>query len=155
MVKRIVRCAATEVDPDTGIRDLESAHADEDLRPCDCGVYAEVIEADEIEIGDAMPFRIVNVAHRHRKTLFSLPLVGRVDREEAKPTRAGWGMRDRATYPGALGAPILTERSDLRIRRTNPERQRPRHLLQRLALRGTAKNAAINPAAIISTAPSR
>ena len=35
VVKRIVRCAATEVDPDTGIRDLpNSAHADEDLRPC-------------------------------------------------------------------------------------------------------------------------
>ena len=34
VVKRIVRCAATEVDPDTGIRDLHDPEdADEDLRP--------------------------------------------------------------------------------------------------------------------------
>ncbi len=34
VVKRIVRCAATEVDPDTGIRDLPiPQHADAKLRP--------------------------------------------------------------------------------------------------------------------------
>ena len=49
VVKRIVRCAATEVDPDTGIRDLSNAmprHArpmiDKSVARCDmptCGVY--------------------------------------------------------------------------------------------------------------------
>src|SRR3954467_11496646 len=49
VVKRIVRCAATNVDPDTGARDL--AVPDTLLRSfghADCGVYAEVIEAGEI-----------------------------------------------------------------------------------------------------------
>jgi uncharacterized protein YcbX len=53
IVKRIVRCAATEVDPDTGIRDLTIpktlmrafGHAD-------CGVYAEVVAGGEIAVGD-------------------------------------------------------------------------------------------------------
>ena len=53
IVKRIVRCAATEVDPDTGIRDLPVprmlmkmyGHAD-------CGVYGEVIMAGAIAVGD-------------------------------------------------------------------------------------------------------
>jgi uncharacterized protein YcbX len=53
VIKRIVRCAATNVDPDTGIRDLSIpdtlmlsfGHAD-------CGVYAEVTEAGEIAVGD-------------------------------------------------------------------------------------------------------
>ncbi len=53
IVKRITRCAATEVDPDTGIRDLEvplllQQHFDH----CDCGVYGEVIAAGEIAPGD-------------------------------------------------------------------------------------------------------
>jgi uncharacterized protein YcbX len=55
VVKRIVRCAATEVDPATGIRDLpiprtimkRYGHAD-------CGVYAEVIEGGPITIGDTV-----------------------------------------------------------------------------------------------------
>ena len=53
IVKRIVRCAATEVDPDTGIRDLPIpttlmkayGHAD-------CGIYGEVIGAGTVSIGD-------------------------------------------------------------------------------------------------------
>ena len=53
IVKRIVRCAATEVDPDTGIRDLAvpriimSAYGH-----ADCGVYGEVVAGGEIAIGD-------------------------------------------------------------------------------------------------------
>ena len=55
VVKRIVRCAATNVDPDTGIRDLNlpqtlmrsHGHAD-------CGVYAEVVRGGEIAQGDAI-----------------------------------------------------------------------------------------------------
>src|SRR5499426_2348201 len=55
VVKRIVRCAATNVDPDTGARDLvipetllrSFGHAD-------CGVYGEVIEAGEIAVGNEL-----------------------------------------------------------------------------------------------------
>ncbi len=53
VVKRIVRCAATDVDPSTGIRDL---HIPETLQKNfehgDCGVYAEVIAPGEITSGD-------------------------------------------------------------------------------------------------------
>jgi uncharacterized protein len=55
VVKRIVRCAATNVEPRTGIRDLDiprtllQAHGH-----ADCGVYAEVIAAGEIAAGDAV-----------------------------------------------------------------------------------------------------
>ncbi len=58
VVKRIVRCAATNVDPDTGIRDLEVPKALlRTLGHGDCGIYAEVVEGgeiaarDEVEIG--------------------------------------------------------------------------------------------------------
>ncbi|MBR0779176.1 MOSC domain-containing protein [Bradyrhizobium diazoefficiens] len=53
VVKRIVRCAATNVDPQTAARDLEipptlSRH----LGHMDCGIYAEVVAGGEIGIGD-------------------------------------------------------------------------------------------------------
>ena len=55
VVKRIVRCAATEVDPGTGIRDLPVPRALMDnFGHVDCGVYAEVIEAGPIAVGDAV-----------------------------------------------------------------------------------------------------
>jgi hypothetical protein len=55
VVKRIVRCAATEVDPDTGIRDLEIPRTlMKTYGHADCGVYAEVIGAGEIAVGDAV-----------------------------------------------------------------------------------------------------
>jgi hypothetical protein len=53
IVKRIVRCAATNVDPDTAARDL--AIPDTLMRSfghADCGVYGEVIEAGEIAVGN-------------------------------------------------------------------------------------------------------
>jgi uncharacterized protein YcbX len=54
-VKRIVRCAATEVDPDTGIRDLPVPRTIMDTYGhADCGVYAEVIEGGPIAVGDAV-----------------------------------------------------------------------------------------------------
>ena len=53
VVKRIVRCAATNVEPTTGIRDL---HIPESLLRAlghmDCGIYAEVIAGGEIAAGD-------------------------------------------------------------------------------------------------------
>jgi hypothetical protein len=53
VVKRIVRCAATEVDPATGIRDLPIPRTILDTYGhVDCGVYAEVIEGGPIAVGD-------------------------------------------------------------------------------------------------------
>src|SRR5262252_194365 len=55
IVKRIVRCAATNVDPDTGARDL--AIPDTLLKTfghADCGVYGEVIAAGEIAVGSEL-----------------------------------------------------------------------------------------------------
>jgi hypothetical protein len=58
VVKRIVRCAATEVDPDTGIRDLAIPRVLMDtFGHADCGVYAEVVEGGGIGIGDAIAVR--------------------------------------------------------------------------------------------------
>jgi len=53
IVKRIVRCAATNVDPDTGLRDLEVPKTlMRNLGHADCGIYAEVVEGGEIATGD-------------------------------------------------------------------------------------------------------
>ena len=53
VVKRIVRCAATDVDPDTGIRDMAIPRTlMKTYGHADCGVYAEVIEGGEIAVGD-------------------------------------------------------------------------------------------------------
>jgi MOSC domain-containing protein len=53
VIKRIVRCAATEVDPATGIRDLAIPRMlMQSFGHADCGVYAEVVAAGEIAIGD-------------------------------------------------------------------------------------------------------
>jgi hypothetical protein len=55
VVKRIQRCAATEVDPDTGIRDLPIPRTLMDsFGHTDCGIYAEVIAAGDIAAGDAI-----------------------------------------------------------------------------------------------------
>ena len=53
IVKRIVRCAATEVDPDTGIRDLPIPRKLlQTFGHMDCGIYGEVIEGGPIAVGD-------------------------------------------------------------------------------------------------------
>ena len=53
VVKRIVRCAATNVDPSTGLRDLEIPPTLlRHLGHADCGIYAEVIDGGEIAPGD-------------------------------------------------------------------------------------------------------
>ena len=52
-IKRIVRCAATEVDPDTGMRDLEIPRTlQQTFGHGDCGAYAEVVAAGEVAVGD-------------------------------------------------------------------------------------------------------
>ena len=53
IVKRIVRCAATEVDPDTGIRDLPIPQILlQTFGHMDCGIYGEVIADGSIAVGD-------------------------------------------------------------------------------------------------------
>jgi uncharacterized protein YcbX len=55
IVKRIVRCAATNVDPDTGSRDL--AIPDTLMKTfghADCGVYGQVIAPGAIAVGDRL-----------------------------------------------------------------------------------------------------
>jgi hypothetical protein len=53
IVKRIVRCAATNVEPATGIRDLDIPRTlMQALGHSDCGIYAEVIGGGEVKAGD-------------------------------------------------------------------------------------------------------
>jgi uncharacterized protein len=53
ILKRILRCAATNVDPDTGIRDLSIPDAMmRSFAHADCGVYGTVVAAGEIAVGD-------------------------------------------------------------------------------------------------------
>jgi len=60
IVKRIVRCAATNVEPTTGIRDLDIPKSlMQTLGHSDCGIYAEVIAAGEVKAGDAVAVRPV------------------------------------------------------------------------------------------------
>ena len=55
VVKRIVRCAATNVDPTTAVRDMNIPHTlMRDLGHADLGVYAEVVTGGEIATGDAV-----------------------------------------------------------------------------------------------------
>ena len=55
VVKRIVRCAATEVDPQTAIRDMPIPRLLMDTYGhADCGIYAEVIEGGMIAPGDTL-----------------------------------------------------------------------------------------------------
>jgi uncharacterized protein YcbX len=53
VVKRIQRCAATNVEPGTGIRDMAIPQTLlQTLGHTDCGIYAEVIAAGPIAPGD-------------------------------------------------------------------------------------------------------
>src|SRR5215813_5791492 len=55
IVKRIVRCAATNVDPDTGMRDLAVPQTlMQSFGHADCGVYGEVVAAGDIVVGDEL-----------------------------------------------------------------------------------------------------
>jgi uncharacterized protein YcbX len=55
VVKRITRCAAINVDPDTAARDLNIPHTlMRRFGHADCGVYAEVIAGGTIATGDLM-----------------------------------------------------------------------------------------------------
>jgi uncharacterized protein len=55
VVKRIVRCAAVNVDPQSAARDLNIPHAlMRRLGHADCGIYAEVIAGGSIVVGDTI-----------------------------------------------------------------------------------------------------
>jgi uncharacterized protein YcbX len=55
IVKRIVRCAATDVDPATGIRDLTIPKTlQQNFHHADCGIYAEVVTGGDIATGDTV-----------------------------------------------------------------------------------------------------
>ena len=55
VVKRITRCAAINVDPETAARDLAIPQAlQRRLGHADCGIYAEVMRGGEIAVGDAI-----------------------------------------------------------------------------------------------------
>jgi len=55
VVKRIQRCAATDVDPETGIRDLSiPGTLLENFDHTDCGVYAEVIAPGPVAVGNTV-----------------------------------------------------------------------------------------------------
>jgi uncharacterized protein YcbX len=58
ITKRIERCAATDVDPDTAARDLSIPRAlMQTFGHTDCGVYGEVVTAGSIAVGDALSER--------------------------------------------------------------------------------------------------
>jgi uncharacterized protein len=55
ITKRIDRCAATDVDPSLGIRDLRVVELlERTFDHHDCGVYARVIEGGEVKPGDTL-----------------------------------------------------------------------------------------------------
>jgi uncharacterized protein len=55
VVKRIVRCAAVNVDPESAARDLDIPHTlIRRFGHADCGVYAEVIAGGAVDVGDAI-----------------------------------------------------------------------------------------------------
>jgi uncharacterized protein YcbX len=52
-VRRIKRCAATNVEPDTGVRDLNiPLTLSESFGHVDCGIYTEVVGGGDVAIGD-------------------------------------------------------------------------------------------------------
>ena len=55
VTSRTVRCVATNVDPQTGLRDLSLPKAlMEGLGHADCGVYAEVLAGGALRAGDGL-----------------------------------------------------------------------------------------------------
>jgi uncharacterized protein len=55
IIKRIDRCAATDVDPSTGLRDLRMVELlERSFGHHDCGIYARVVSGGRIEKGDRL-----------------------------------------------------------------------------------------------------
>jgi uncharacterized protein YcbX len=63
VTKRIERCAATNVDPDTGIRDLQIPKSlMQAYGHFDCGIYAEVVSGGGIAVGDGFDMEQATLA---------------------------------------------------------------------------------------------
>ena len=55
VVRRIKRCAATNVEPETGIRDLDIPQTlMKSFGHADCGIYTEVVAGGEIAVGETV-----------------------------------------------------------------------------------------------------
>jgi MOSC domain-containing protein YiiM len=55
VTKRIVRCAATNVDPASAARDLDiPATLQRQLGHADCGIYAEVLAGGDLTTGETL-----------------------------------------------------------------------------------------------------
>ena len=62
VVKRITRCAAVNVDPDTGARDLTVPHTlMQRLGHNECGIYAEIITDGGAAVGDEIAAQFVGI----------------------------------------------------------------------------------------------
>jgi uncharacterized protein len=55
VIKRIVRCAATNVEPGTGVRDLTIPKTlMQSFGHADCGIYVEILAGGTVTVGDAV-----------------------------------------------------------------------------------------------------
>ncbi len=55
VTKRIDRCAATDVDPSLGVRDMRMVELlERSFDHHDCGVYAEIVESGVVMPGDVL-----------------------------------------------------------------------------------------------------
>lgn len=55
VIKRIDRCAAVDVDPGLGLRDLRLVQTlEQHLRHHDCGIYARILKGGAVRAGDAL-----------------------------------------------------------------------------------------------------
>ena len=121
VVKRIVRCAATNVDPDTGIRDLTiPATLQQTYGHSDCGVYAQVIAGGEIALGDTLSVAAGLTA--------CLPGSAGPDAEKSGQGRIERRIATRALVGHLLHQPIRSHRAH-RSRRVHrsPGMHRSRH----------------------------
>ena len=88
VTKRIMRCAATNVDPDLGIRDLHiPATLMRTFQHADCGIYARVIEGGEIKPGDTITPQTRAAARPARAACARLPHPSATSRRRRAPSR--------------------------------------------------------------------
>jgi uncharacterized protein len=74
VVKRIVRCAATNVEPGTGLRDLDiPATLLRHFGHADCGVYAEVTAGGAIAAGDVVEAAAASHGDPHGEDAQTVP----------------------------------------------------------------------------------
>ncbi|KAG5734248.1 hypothetical protein E4T56_gene14118, partial [Termitomyces sp. T112] len=107
IVKRIVRCPAVNVDPDTAMRDLEiPATLSRHLGHMDCGIYAEVIADGEIGLGDTIAVEQPRLVPSPRRAS-GLLRFARNDEEDTLDSR----NRDRAARQAVIARSAATKQS--------------------------------------------